>query len=249
MASGEVTGKTAEQVRKRRAEFQDLPAAEWYDFEERFCLAKIPRQPEDYDGPDRYCFNRKLDPDTYICKYHGGAGDPSKLDKYANLKHSMRATRETIMDTLDRDGGTAEHDLYDWITESWPEAYDIDVSDDPVAEYEFHALALEIIRAERGEGYILGEGERGEKRVFSPTGEMYMDDVPHYLADMIQRQRKLIMKMEDNLGISRKKRLANETAQDATDVFKSFAEVGASLINDADTEYDPDRFGQNSEGG
>ena len=244
MASNEVTGKTAEQVRDRRAEFSEKPRGQIYDFEDCFCLAKIPRQPDDYDGPDRYCFSRTLDADTKICKHHGGAGDPSKLEKLANMKHGFHATREHLKE----DFSDADQDLYDWVVESWPEAYEVDISEDPLAEYEFHALAVEIVRAERAEGFLIKEGEDNVKKVFGPTGEVEYEKVPHYLSDMLQRQRKLIMKMEDNLGISRKKRLANETAKDATEAFKSFAEVGASLINDADTEYDPDRFGQNSEG-
>jgi hypothetical protein len=238
-----VTGKTAEQVRQRRAEFEQSTRGEHYDFEETFCLAKIPRQPEDYDGPDRYCFQRKLNPKTYICKFHGGAGDQHGLDPLANMKHGFHATRENLI----ADFSDADEELYEWITTAWPEAYDIELSEDPQAEYEFHALAVEIVRAERADGFLIKEGEDNVKKVFGPTGEVEYEKVPHYLADMLQRQRKLIMSMEDNLSISRKKRLANETAKDATEAFKSFAEVGASLINDDETEYDPNRFGQDTE--
>lgn len=87
------------------------------------------------------------------------------------------------------------------------------------------------------------EGEKGQKKVFGPTGEVEFEDVPHYLADMMQRQRKLIMKMEDNLGISRKARERKTENDDAADIMKSFAEVGASLITKSDKQYDPDEFG------
>jgi hypothetical protein len=50
------------------------------------------------------------------------------------------------------------------------------------------------------------------------------------------------MKMEDNLGISRKARLKNDDAEDVKDLMKSFAEVGAALITGADKEYDPGEF-------
>jgi hypothetical protein len=244
MAVNSISGKTEEELAEMRAEFQEKPASEWYEFGERFCLAKIPRQPEGYDGPKRYCASRNIDGDTYICKHHGGATDPSNLEKLANMKHGMNATREHLVE----DFSEADKQLYDWIIDEWPDAYDVNVEDDPLAMYEFHALAVEIVRAERAEGFLISEGENNSKKVFGPNGEVEYEDVPHYLADMLQRQRKLILKMEDNLGISRKKRLQNETAKDATEAFKSFAEVGASLINDADTEYDPDRFGQESEG-
>lgn len=245
MASKGVTGKTAAEVRDRRESFAETKRGQLYDFEDCFCLAKIPRQPDDYDGPDRYCFSRDLDYETHICKHHGGAGDPSNLDPLANMTHGFHATREN----LKSDFSDADQALYEWVVGEWPGAYDVEVSEDPLAEYEFHALGIEIVRAERAEGFLIDEGEDNVKKVFGPNGEVEYEKIPHYLSDMVQRQRKLIMKMEDNLGISRKKRLANETAQDATEAFKSFAEVGASLINDDSTEYDPDRFGQHSETG
>ena len=236
MAKYELTGKTESDLAQMRQEARDRDHP--IEFEKRFCLAKIPRQPEEYDGPARYCASTKLLYPGYRCKFHGGAssGNPETLDPLANMKHGMNATRENLVS----DFSEADQDLYDWIVGTWPEAYDVDVSEDPQAEYEFHALAVEIVRAERAEGYLIREGESGKKRVFSPSGEMYFDDIPHYLADMLQRQRKLVMKMEDNLGISRKKRMQNEQAKDATDVMKSFAEVGASLISDADQSYNPD---------
>jgi hypothetical protein len=249
MATGKVSGKTEEELRGLRADHASRPRGDLYDFEDWYCLAKIPRQPEDYDGPPRYCVSTRLDPDSKRCKYHGGAGhgNPQYLDPLANMKHGMNAARENLLKDMKKPGNEWQVELYDHIVEDWPEAYDIDVSEDPLAEYEFHALATEIVRNERTAGYIIREGENGQKRIFGPNGEVEFEDVPHYLADMLQRNRKLVMRMEDNLGISRKRRMADENAQDATEAFKSFAEVGASLINDGETEYDPDRFGPDTE--
>lgn len=240
MAKNEVTGKTKEELRELRREFEQSNRSKFYDFEDCFCLAKIPRQPENYDGPPRYCVNRDLDYESKTCKFHGGAGypNPEKLEPLANMKHGMYAKRENLI----KDFSDADEQLYEWIVETWPEAYDINVEDDPLAEYEFHALAVEIVRAERAEGFLIREGEDNKKKVFSPDGSVHYEDIPHYLADMLQRQRKLIMRMEDNLGISRKKRMQDEKAEDATDLMKSFAEVGASLISEADEDYDPDRW-------
>ncbi|UBF22585.1 putative terminase small subunit [Halorubrum tailed virus 25] len=241
MASRKVTGKTKTELRKKKAEFKKTNRGQLYDFEECFCLAKIPRQPEDYNGPDRYCVSRNLVHGKKRCKFHGGAGhgNPEYLDPLANMKHGMNAKRENLV----KDFSDADKQLYEWVVEEWPEAYEVNIEDDPLAAYEFHALAVEIVRAERAEGFLIREGEDNQKKVFGPDGSVHYEDVPHYLADMLQRQRKLIMRMEDNLGISRKKRLQNETAKDATDVMKSFAEVGASLISEADAEYDPDEWG------
>ena len=241
MASRKVTGKTKTELRKLKREFKKTNRGQLYDFEECFCLSKIPRQPEDYTGPDRYCYSRNLVHGKKRCKFHGGATEPrpENLDPLANMKHGMNAKRENLV----KDFSDADRQLYEWIIDVWPEAYDVNIDEDPLAAYEFHALAVEIVRAERAEGFLLKEGENNEKKIFGPDGSVHYEKVPHYLADMLQRQRKLIMRMEDNLGISRKKRLQNETEKDATDVMKSFAEVGASLISDADTEYDPDEWG------
>lgn len=245
MATQDVTGKTEEELATMRADFRGKPRSNHYEFEECYCLAKIPRQPEGYDGPDRYCAQRDLKYPSNRCKFHGGAtgGNPETLDKYAALKHGMKATRKAILDTMTREGNEWQVELYEWVTEEWPEAYDIDLSADPNAEYEFHALGLEMVRAERAEGWVFKEGEKGSKKIFGPDGSVHYEDVPHYLADMIQRQRKLIMRMEDNLGISRKARLKADTTSETSDLIKTFAEVGASLITKSERAYDPDEFG------
>ncbi|WP_330630675.1 hypothetical protein [Halocatena halophila] len=233
MAVNSVTGKTNEELERLREE-HDHPTS----FEKCYCLAKIPRQPEDYDGPVRYCVSRKVIHPHWICKHHGGAGSTEGLDKLAGMKHGMNASVKHLIE----DFSDADQELYDWITQEWPEAYDIDVSEDPQAKYRFHELAVEMVRNERASGYIIRQGEENSKKVFGPNGEVEYENVPHYLSDMLQRNRKLVMKMEDNLGISRKKRLQNEKEADATEVMKSFAEVGASLITGADEEYDPGKW-------
>lgn len=233
MASNSVTGKTEETIEEMREE-HDHPSA----FEKCYCLATIPRQPDDYDGPERYCVSRKVLHPHWICKHHGGAGSTEGLDKLAAMKHGMKATVENLIE----DFSEADQELYDWITQEWPEAYDIDLSEDPQAKYRFHEMAVEMIRNERAAGYIIEKGERNEKKIFGPNGEVEYENVPHYLTEMLNRNRKLVMKMEDSLGISRKKRLQNEKEADATELMKSFAEVGASLITGAEKDYDPDEW-------
>jgi len=243
MASREVTGKTHSGVAELRSDFNTKPRSEWTDFEDYYCLAKIPRQPDDYDGPDRYC--AKVAKQNSRCKFHGGNNEPTleNLDPLAAMKHGMKATRENLI----KDFSEADQELYDWVVEDWPKAYDIALEEDPQAEYEFHALGVEIVRNERASGYIIEQGEDGKKKVFGPTGEIEYEDVPHYLSEMLQRNRKLVMKMEDNLGISRKARERKSETDDAADIMKSFAEVGASLITKTEKEYDPDEFGPPSD--
>jgi hypothetical protein len=237
MATFKVTGKTKEELRELRSEFYSSKKALHYEMDDWYCLAKIPRQPEDYDGPPRYCVSTALT-DLGRCKFHGGKTElhPENLERYANLKHSMNALRSTIINTMDE----GEKVLYDAITKTWPEVYDIDPDEDPNAAYNFHVLAIEIIRNERAAGWILDHGEDGTKRVFSPTGEEYEESVPHYLAEALSRNRGVVMRLEDNLGISRKARLKQEDDADASDLVKSFAEVGKTLLSDG--EYDPDAF-------
>ena len=243
MATLEVTGIPESEIDNfRDKHYVGSPHSNHYDFQELFCFAKIPRQPEDYSGPDRYCTQRA---ERFgRCRFHGSRSTPRpwNLDKYAALKHSMFAKRGTIMDTLDSGEREGEVNLYNWITKDWPRAYGIDIEEDPVAEYEFHALALEIIRAERAEGWILAEGEKNEKKVFSPEGHEYEEDVEHYLSEMISRQRKLIMKMEDNLGISRKQRIKQDNQSDATEAVKGLAEIGKAVLDKEEHEYNAEEF-------
>jgi hypothetical protein len=236
MASQEVTGITAEEVAHRRDAYNETDKALEVPYEERFCLAGPLRQPEDYDGPDRFCSQYAVN--FGRCHYHGGRSipHPEGLDRFARLTHSMRATRSTIFETL------KDHEkvLYTTITEVWPGKYGIDFEAEPAAEYDFHALAIEIIRSERGAGYVLDEDEKGQKKVFGPDGRVHYEDVPHYLVEALQRNRRLVMQMEDNLGISRKARLKHEENTDATDLIKGFAEVGKSLLEKG--SYDPSQF-------
>ena len=130
MATTEVSGKTIEQLRHLRAEITEKPRAKSSDLEHCSCVAKIPRQPEDYEGPDRYCFSTNLVGSSKRCKFHGGAGhgNPENLDPLANMKHGMNAARENLLSDMRKDGNEWQVELYDPIVEDWPAAYDIDVS-------------------------------------------------------------------------------------------------------------------------
>ena len=248
MASQEVTGKTPQEIAEWKFHWdKDTP------FDEAICLVEIKKQPEDYEGPTRYC--SQYAKNWGRCHYHGGADgsgegnpDTSNLDKLAAMTHGLSATRANFYEYIEDSYENSEQqarwmkEMYDWIVDEWPEAYGIDLESDPASAYDFHALAVEIVRAEHAEGYILREGEKGEKEVVSPTGEIRTEDVPHYLAEMMQRQRKLIMKMENHLGISRKSRLKREDNADATDAIQDLAEIGKQLLSPEENEYDADEY-------
>lgn len=244
MAKSKVTGYTREEVEEARSEWPD----DSKPFDEVHCLAKIPNQPEDYSGPDRYCMLRRVHEigDAYICYLHGGKGstNPENTEKLAAMKHGMHATREHLVEDFDE----KDQALYDWIVTEWPSAYDIDVSDDPSAAYDFHRLAAEIVRAERGRGFLIEEGEINEQEVYNEEGrlvvgedgEVVTEKSQHYLADMMDKQDRKITKLEKELGITQKEQARQSSTDSAVEAIKSFSELGSSLIDRDDGDYDPE---------
>lgn len=249
MAVDKVTGKTASEIEELREEYEKKNEGDpdATPFEDQYCLRKIPNLPDDYDGPDRYCTLQwvKQIGSEYICKFHGGAGSPTpeKLDKLAGMTHGMNAAREHLVEDFD----DKDQALYDWIVETWPRAYDIDLDENPGAEYDLHRLAAEIVRAERGRGFLIQEGEVTEREVRDDEGRIVRDDdgrvvtekSEHYLAQMMHRQDKKITELEKELGITRKERLRQDSTDDAVEAMKSFAELGDAFIDRDDKEYDP----------
>lgn len=251
MSSETVTGWTKSKIERERADWNkrhpDRP------FKENHCLAEIPRQPPDYDGPVRYCALQKwlteLKDGTTRCKFHSGNpqndGNPEKLEPLAAMKHGMKATRAHLVEDFDE----KDQALYDWIMDEWPEAYGIDFETDPQARYDFHRLAAEVVRAERGRGFILQEGEVHEQDRYSDdgalivsneTGEVVTEKSEHYLAQMLHRQDKKITDLEKELGLTRKERLRQDSKDDAVEAMKNFMELGSSFLDRESNDYDPD---------
>lgn len=246
MAKDSLTGATQDEVERLRHEWnqkdKDIP------FEERYCLAEIPHQPEDYDGPPRYC--RKMQTiefgDNHICKFHGGAGkiNEDNLDPMGAMKHGMKAARDNLVNDFDE----KDRVLYDWIVESYADAYDLNPEDDPANAYDLHRLAAEIVRAERGRGYLMKEGEVQEDEVVSDDGlvvdqdgEVVTDKSEHYLHDMLYRQDNKITKLEKELGVTRKERQKRKSQDDAIDAVKQFSELGKTFLDRENAEdFDPD---------
>lgn len=245
MGLSKQTGRTKEQLKEMREEFD--PEEAGMSFNERYCLAKIPNQPPEYDGPVRYCIRRHTLPlgDNWLCEYHGGAGQVNEdnLTEFPNMKHGMRATQEGLAKNFD----DKDQALYNWIMDEWPEAYDVNLDEDPSARYDMHRLAVEVVRAERGRGYLVSEGEVQEEEVRGDDGRVVIGDdgevvtrkSQHYLHDMLYRQDKKITDLEKELGISRKERLRQDTSDSAVDAIKSFVELGSEFIDRDDKDYDP----------
>jgi hypothetical protein len=247
MASDNLSGATQDEVERLRAEWnakdKDMP------FEQRYCLAEIPNQPDDYDGPQRYC--QKMHTmeigSSYRCKFHGGAGslnvenleDPAA----APMKHGMHAARDNLVNDFDE----KDRALYDWIIESYSEAYNLNPKDDPSNAYDLHRLAAEIVRAERGRGYVIQEGEVAEDEVVSDEGlvvdqdgEVVTEKSEHYLHGMLYQQDSKITKLEKELGVTRKERQKQQSQDNAVDAIKQFSELGKTFIDRENEDFDPD---------
>ena len=247
MAKKSISGKTKDELNGLREEFENNPASNEQTFEEAYCLAKIPRQPEGYDGPDRYCASTDLRR-WNLCKFHGGAGcgNPENLDPLANMKHGMYATEENLVEDFDE----KDQALYNWVLTTYPEAYDIDLTEDPSSHHALRNLAIEMVRAERGYGYLIREGEKIEKPVRNAEGELIVDrdgevvteDSEHYLAGMMNRQNNLLIKLKKSLGITRRQRLEREETKEGTEAIETIAEIGSEVIDPDSKEYDPTRF-------
>lgn len=243
MAKQSVSGRTREELRELRQEYDGGDP-----FNKRYCLAKIPRQPDDYDGPPRFCVNRETyeHGSNWLCPYHGGKTEvkPQNLEKLAAMKHGMEATREHLIEDFD----DKDQALYDWIIDSYPEAYDINIEDDPSAAYDLHRLAAEIVRAERGRGYLLDEGEVTESEKYTEDGALVRDEngdivtekSEHYLAGMMHRQDTKITKLQRELGVTRKERQKADSTDDAVEAIKSFSQLGKEFLSRDDKDYDPD---------
>lgn len=249
MASDEVTGYPIEEVKRRRQQWVDEHDGDPPEpFGERYCLSPIPKQPDSYDGPQRFCFRYGSYEigSKHLCKFHGGRLElhPENLNKLAPMKHGMHATREHLVEDFD----DKDQALYDWITESYTDAYELSPQDDPSVAYDLHRLAAEIVRAERGRGFLISEGEVHERKVRDEDGRIVTDEKgdivteksEHYLAKMMDRQDKKISRLEKELGVTRKERLKRDQTDDAIASIKSFAEVGKSFIDREGKDYDPE---------
>jgi hypothetical protein len=241
MGAGAVTGATEREVKTIKGQYYNSPHFKKTGtaFEEAYCLVPIGKQPEEYDGPQRYCKNRAAkDGIRPQCRFHGAymPYNPDSLPKYPNLKHSMYALPETILDTLTDE----ERDLLEWVMR-WPEVYEIDLEADPASAHAFDTLALEIVRQARSSDYILANTEITTEGVYTPGGELLeQKTVPNRLIKDHQAQIRLIEKIKESLGITRKAQTAVEQTENRTDVMDSLSSALHDLINDDEAVYEPE---------
>lgn len=246
-------------------EHRETPRFEEHDipFDVAYCLKSIPRQPDEYDGPQRYCRRRaaKKDDDDYegdgtdkaayavLCPPHGGdvekQGHKYK-DKLDDPTHAITHGAYANDENLKMDFTDEEQNLHDSIMENWPEIYDWPAeSEDPARYRILRRVAVNEVRSIREEDYLderTGEGEVYHEPVFDDQGvEVGTKDAENPLA----REYRLLMSEVTNqmkeLGLTPKEQQKMDTLESQADKDDALTEIASDALGD-DGDYDPNQF-------
>ena len=263
MAAGELTGGTKSDLRDMKAEYHQTPLFQNHDipFETAYCLTKIGRQPDSYNGPQRFCKNRSAKKDdadfecgehdkgayAVCCKYHGGdivkSGKKTAhlLDdpRTAAITHGAFADDEHLkMDFTD-----SEQELYDSIMNDWPEIYNWPPRGEDPARYRIlRRVAVNEVRALREEEYI-DNHEVHEEPVYDEQGvQIGTKEVENPLS----REYRLLMSEVTNqmkeLGLTPKERQKMDTLASEADKDDAISEIAQDALHDGSNEYEPGQF-------
>jgi len=238
MAQREVTGGTVQELAELKHDYKQSPKyiESGVPFETAYCLTEIGKQPDDYDGPTRYCTKRVARTDdgghAYTCRFHGAiTSDQAEQDNLekpgiAALKHGMYATDEHLQEVFTDD----DQKLYDFIM-SWAEAYGWpDKSEDPARYDLLEQLAIERVRAARSERYVLEEGEIQEQEVFDDQGQVHEIEDENTLTEALRLQRKLILDLMKELGLTPKEQARMGAEESQANAAEQLAEVAAEAV-------------------
>lgn len=268
MAYGAVTGATVEELEAMRAEFRETPLHEDHGipFETAYCLQEIGKQPDDYDGPTRYCRKRaaKLTEQEWVdavgyvkyeefderayhpsCNFHGrsnGGNNVEDLEEVrltANLKHGLHATDEHLhMDFTDE-----EQALYDFIVEEWPDIYDWPPRDEDPARYLLlEKVATNFVRTERCEEYLDENNEVVTREVFNEEGvQVGEEDEENPLARPYRLLVREVRDMLNELGLTPKEQARQDIEREKASASDAIGDL-ASAVTESDREYDPSEF-------
>lgn len=265
MAAGELTGKTRPQLDTMAEEHESSPLYENHGipFETAYCLQRIGKQPEEYNGPQRYCVNRASkyteeewaerfegayqDYDTRCycanCNFHGRMNGQTveNLEPYtANMRHGIYAEDEH----LQMDFSEPEQVLYDGIVEAWPEIYDWpDRDEDPARYLMLEKVATNFVRTERAEDYLDDQGEVYEMPIFDDQGvEVGSEDTENPLAGEYRLLVREVTQMLKELGLTPKERARMGTQEQAANALDDITSLASEALNSEDKEYDPNEF-------
>ena len=248
MARGEVTGATPDELEELREGFRGTPVHEsGVPFDTAYCLSEIGKQPEDYDGPTRYCKRRaaKYEDDNGneryapCCPFHGGRSNSAEtnenLDKLANLSHGYYAMQEHLLEDL----GDEEREAYNRIMERGAEE-GITPEEDFFAWESLQALALNIVTDRRLRQMLNEEGVTRTVNIFGDDGSLIdQQEEEHHLIDISLKQRRLIEKLKENLALTRKHRDEMDAIEEGATI-EFLSEGMAEAINSDEQEYDPE---------
>lgn len=252
MASQKVTGWTNEQLMEEQAHFEGRHG---YDFTDWFCLKQIPRQPDDYDGPDRYCKNPTSPKDDEEgrhpgCHWHKGvagteaaetAADHLEDDQFeegntAATTHGMYTEDENLKD----DFSEADEELFDLIM-GWAEDYGF--GEGSPAYMELESLALSKVREMRAEKYLNENGELVEREQYNPEAERVETwEEVHPLSDHLRLKKKTILSIMKELGLTPKSEAQMGEAEANASASEAIGEVAAEALDSDENEYDPGEF-------
>jgi hypothetical protein len=251
MAQTEVTGLTEDELASKEGAYYHTP--KWQDdgipFDVAFCLTEIGKQPEDYEGPTRYCEQRVTRPDegghADSCRFHGGhnPGNPETLEEQglANLRHGMYAEDENLRADFSED----DQQLYDSIL-AWADIYEFPGREDDPALYELLEMyAMEKVRSVRSFEYLYENGEAVAVPEYGPDGAIVGErDQENTLSEAHRLQQKLLVDILKEMGLTPKAKNKMDALDSTASAGEQLAEVAAAAITDSDKEYDPDEFSE-----
>lgn len=250
MAQAEVTGYTVQELAELKFEYQQTPKAEkGIPFDTAYCLPRIGKQPEDYDGPTRYCSNRvaRLDDGghAHSCRFHGANqnadGNNDNLELLANLRHGMYATDEHLESVFTED----DQKLYDFIM-SWADAYGWPSKEEDPARYDLlEQAAIARVRVARSSKYILDEGEMDRQEVYDENGQLRVITDAHGLSEDLRLKQKLILDIMKELGLTPKEASKMNTDEKTASATEQLAAVAAEAVlgggeDGEEPSFDPD---------
>lgn len=259
MAAGEITGAGPHELAEMRVRHRSTRLAERHgiSFETAYCLTRIGKQPDEYDGPERYCRQRASKLDSWdgeeyaegayapSCRFHGSnnGGDSNEENledpRVMHITHGLYAEDEHLrMDFTD-----AEQALYDSIVESWPDIYDWPSEEDDPARYLIlRKVATNAVRSVRAEDYIDSEGEVHFRDIFDEQGVVIGEEADE---NPLSREYRLLLNqiidMLGELGLTPKARQQMDTLEANADKNDALADIANEAL-EGDHEYDPGQF-------
>jgi hypothetical protein len=264
MAAGELTGADKEELQSLRGKYYNTPLYldEGIPFETAYCLNPIAKQPDEYDGPQRFCKRRaaKKDEEDYeggprdaaayavCCHSHGGDVEKNGHEHKDNLEdprtaaitHGVHANDENLKMDFDE----AEQKLYDSIMDGWPEIYDWPPREEDPARYRIlRRVAVNEVRSVRAEDYIDEEGEVHIRRIPTEHGEQ-TEEVENPLS---REYRLLMSEITDQLrelGLTPKERQKMDTLEAEEGKADAVGEIAAEALQGGDQDYDPNQFNE-----